>query len=287
MPNRIFDALLEEKIEIFKNAFKNVTKRVYWNEDEKKLTHPGEYGYYREIICKEFLRFLIPRRLNIDHGFLMNAYDQVSTQADIIVYDSNSTPLIENNERQRFYPIETVVAVGEVKSRLSKKGYIETINKLAQIKTLRDKVPLSKTFVRREEPGEYDPVSYRYDNLFSFIICEKLDFDLSQIGSLTHAHYDSKFSHNNKHNLIFSIDDGLIAYHYIDPEDSESRILPFPVHDGVNLKNVHVLASPDNNDHFKFLAQYIFMGTSSASILYPDMKHYMSELKGGKLTVQA
>lgn len=285
MANRIFDALLEEKIDIFRNAFKNVSKKVYWNEDEKRLTHPGEYGYYREIVCKEFIRFLIPRRLNIDHGFLMNAEGKVSTQCDIIVFDSNSTPLIENNERQRFYPAETVVAVGEVKSKLSKNQYIETINKLAEIKVLRDKVS-SPSFVRRETAGEYDPVNYVYDNLFTFVICEKLDFDLSSLCAMTSGEYNPKFSHHHRHNVIFSIDDGILAYNFFDQDEKINKVLPYPVFAKQKLKNGYAVAKPDDNDHFKFLAQYLFMGTSSSSILFPDMAHYMMPIKGGELKLE-
>lgn len=285
MANRIFEYLLEEKITNFKNGFKNVSKNVFWNEETKKLTHPGEYGYYREIICKDFIRFLIPRRLNIDTGFLINTADTVSTQCDIIVFDGNSTPLIENNERQRFYPVETIAAIGEVKSVLTKTKLIEAINKLAEIKQMRDKTSSSVSFVRREHKGNYDPSNYQFDSIFSFIICEKLDFDISNICDLITESYDKKYKPHNKHNLILSIEDGLLTYNYFDSELKNNKCIPWPIFNTSLLKNLF-LVQTENNDHIRYFASCLFQGTSSASILFPDTVNYMKPTHGGEFKIE-
>ena len=66
----IFEQILIEKIEMFKMSFSNTAKKVFIDE-EGKLIHPGEFGSYRENICKEFLRYIVPSRLDIGQGFLM------------------------------------------------------------------------------------------------------------------------------------------------------------------------------------------------------------------------
>jgi hypothetical protein len=278
MASKIFEALLEEKIEIFKNAFKSVSKNVFWNEELKKLSHPGEYGLYREIICKEFIRYLIPRRLNIDTGFLINTDNKVSTQCDLIVYDLNSTPLIEDSEKQKFYPVESVPAVGEVKSVLSKSKFIETINKLAKIKQMKETIT-SPTFVRREvEVGPFDTIYYNPDGLFTFIICDKLDFDISDICNLITASYNSSVGHHNKHNLILSIEDGLLTYYFFDSKTKRHRFLPYPIDMREKLKNAFVPSKPANNEHFKHFAHYMFFGISNSSILHPETANYLHPL---------
>src|ERR1700748_1622761 len=118
MSNKIFQSILDEKIEFFKFAFQQTSKNIFWDEAKKQLIHPGEYGMYREAVCKDLLRLFIPGRLDIGNGFLINDVGDISTQCDIIVYDKNATPLIENTERQRFYPVETVSSIGEIKSDL-------------------------------------------------------------------------------------------------------------------------------------------------------------------------
>ena len=65
MGNKIFKAILSEKIERFKWAFQQTSKEIFWDEKSGDLIHPGEFGSYRESICKDYLRLIIPSRLEI------------------------------------------------------------------------------------------------------------------------------------------------------------------------------------------------------------------------------
>ncbi len=120
MANQIFDSLLIEKIDQFKSSFSNISKEVFYDEEKKRIFHTGEYGTYRESIVRDFLQFIIPRGLDISTGFLMTSLDDVSTQCDVVIFDSKMTPIYEEGERQRFFPIESTHGIGEVKSTLSK-----------------------------------------------------------------------------------------------------------------------------------------------------------------------
>lgn len=84
----------------------------------------------REKTVKNFLKYFIPERLNIDDGFIITSDDFISTQCDIIIYDKSSTPLIEGENSQNFFTQETVVAIGEVKSNLNKCNLGKALNKL-------------------------------------------------------------------------------------------------------------------------------------------------------------
>lgn len=206
MGNIILQSILDEKIENFRLAFQSTSKNIFWDENENRLIHSGEYGAYRESICKDFLRMLVPHRLEISSGFIINDDDKVSTQSDIIIFDSNSTPLIENSERQRFFPVETIAAIGEVKSNLTKSALKEALNKLAKNKQLREKIK-SPSKIKRDHEGGFDPKNYSYDSLFSFLICNKLDFDISNICNEINGFYDQEIQPWHKHNLILSIED--------------------------------------------------------------------------------
>src|SRR3954453_6663752 len=216
MPSTVFNELLNEQIEIFRNSFSSVSRATFYDEQEGKLIHAGEFGMYREAVCRDFLRFLIPGRLALSQGFLINSHDEVSTQCDIIVYDSQSTPLIQSEDRQRFFPVETVCAVGEVKSNVSKTNLKEALHKLVNVKRMRDQVSASNPVVRSEQQGryrpEYNPEVNMYDQLITFLICEKLDFDLD--GVIMDELYVSDVLRRHRHNLIFSLQDGLLIYYY-------------------------------------------------------------------------
>lgn len=118
MPSVIFNTLLDEKIAVFRSVFANTSRQIFVNSNGD-LRHPGECGQFREAIVRDFLRFFIPGRVAVSNGFVITAHDDVSGQCDLIAFDANATPLIESGERQRFFPVESVCAIGEVKSIVS------------------------------------------------------------------------------------------------------------------------------------------------------------------------
>ncbi|AWI26862.1 DUF6602 domain-containing protein [Flavobacterium pallidum] len=277
MGNVIFNKILEEKIEFFKFAFQQTSKDIFFDEDSKKLIHPGEFGTYREAICKDFLRFFIPMRLDISTGFLIVDSGNVSKQCDLIVYDRNNTPLIENAERQRFFPVETVCAIGEIKSDLSKNNFKEALNKLARNKRIKEGMS-HPTVLKRDHPGKFTPNVYPYDNIFSFLICNKLDFKLDNICDEIDSLYEDDILQNQKHNLILSINDGVLLY-----RDDNDKSMMYS-HMGLKpLKNSFITPDKNVNCHFFYACSYIFMGTTSASIYYPEISDYIGDSFSGGL----
>jgi hypothetical protein len=280
MSSRIFQSILDEKISLFRFAFQQTSNSIYWDDKNNRLIHAGEYGMYREAICKELLRLFIPIRLDIGNGFLINSRGQNGTQCDIVVFDKNATPLIENNDRQRFFPVETVCAIGEIKSDLDKNGLKEAINKLARNKSLRegmfDPVPL-----KRDRLGKYDPQGFSYDNIFSFIICNKLTFDISSLPEEIDGFYDTTTNPWLKHNLILSIEDGILLYY-----DHNNVTFHYPTIPSLVLKNRLIIPDKTPNIHFYFFCSALFMGTTSNTIYYPEIGRYINEITDGKIISQ-
>lgn len=281
MSNIIFNALLEEKIENFIAAYEKTSNQVFYDEAKKRLKHSGEYGTYREILVREFLKFFTPSRLDIHNGFLITSTDAISTQCDAIIFDAKNTPLIENGEKQRFFPVETACAIGEVKSTLSKSQLKEALNKLARNKALREQI-LSPTIIRRERNGKFDPQNYAYDQLPSFLICQNFDFNFLSLTKEINSFYESDIEIRHRHNLILSLKDGLLAY-----ADSNNKTLMFPEimgriqSDGSlspreQLKNRLVISEDSKNTHIKLFCSYMFLLSSSVTILYPEVTNYMS-----------
>lgn len=273
MNNNIFEKLLIEKIENFRRAFNYTAEDVFFDENGK-LIHPGEFGHYREETCKQFIRYIAPSRLSIGQGFLINTYNEVSHQCDIVIYDALQTPLVESQFSQMFYTVESVAAVGEIKSVLSKQTFKETINKLATVKNMRERVKYP-VVLKRERGRDFDPSSYAYDQLFTFIICKKLDFDITDISTNINSFYDEGLDYRYRHNLILSVEDGLLAYY-----DDNKKTMMYPSVNNVNLKNRFVCPNENPDAHFKFFASYLFMGTSNATILYPEISDYMGSTSG-------
>jgi len=275
MSNLIFNKILEEKIEFFKYSFKETSRSIFYDEKTKRLIHPGEFGTHREQICKDFLRYIIPMRLDLGSGFIITDKGDVSTQIDILIYDRNNTPLIENSEKQRFYPVETVAGIVEIKSDLSKSEFKTALNKLARNKKLKENIS-NPVKIKRDKDGKFDPINYPYDTIFSILICNKLTFNLDSLSEEIDGLYEDDIQTWQKHNLVLSIEDGLLAYY-----DNNKKSLMFP-YVGTKLKNRFTRPDKNPNSHFFFASSYIFMGTTSASIYYPEITDYIKDsFQGG------
>ncbi|XRG77040.1 DUF6602 domain-containing protein [Rossellomorea sp. GAMAL-10_SWC] len=137
MTSKIFDEVLDRHINFFIEDFCYRSIELFKPSEKDKFFHSGEFGVYREQIVRSFLKKLIPTNLEIGTGFIINDKSEVSTQCDVIVFDKVNTPLQDDVP---FYPIETVVAIGEVKSNLDTTGLKEALKKLAKNKELRENV---------------------------------------------------------------------------------------------------------------------------------------------------
>jgi hypothetical protein len=273
MSNHVFKSLLESEAKKFRDSFSEDSERLFYDEASKKLRHSGEFGMYREVVCKQFLRYFTPRSLDIASGFVITPNDEISTQCDIIVFDLNNTPLIQTDDRQKFFPIETVITVGEVKSILTKGQLKSALIKLSHVKRLRNINEQSPTIRRINYTSPIG--SHSADDLFTFLICKKLNFDLTNISDDMENIYDG-ISRRYWHNVIFSIEDGLIIYYdgkkfHPWPEASfniENRAEPTSV---LYNENTQV----DEFANFKSFAREFFLATSNATIFYPEILHYL------------
>jgi len=284
-------ALLDERIDEFRRSFLVSSRQLYFGPEGKPL-HNGEFGGHREVIARTLVSQFTPERMAVDTGFVVNSGGNVSTQCDIIIYDKGSTPLIRNANYQRFFPIESVCAVGEIKSILKLSEAKDALIKLAKTKALRDTVH-EPSYVYRARTGSenprYRPERDELDQLVSFVICEKLDFDVaSKLGELVDC-YNNEVPQRpfcNQHNLLLSIEDGLLAYLH-----GSGLLYPFP-------SALTLCCSPDNPDeilerakllghrwmqanhrsieHIRHFCALLHTALASISVLFPNLADYVS-----------
>lgn len=286
-------SLLDEKMNHFKLSF-NESSRQLFADSEGKLVHPGEFGEYRESITKDFLSALIPQRMGIDSGFVVTSSGDISTQCDLVIYDKSVTPLLKTENLQRFFPIESVCAVGEVKSVLSLADLKKALRKLAKVKSMRDSL-FEPTYIycskKSGDFGEFQPELDEKDQIISFLICESFDFDLKENFSKILACYKEELPQRpfcHRHNLILSIEDGLLAY--LHPEgylfqfpskitdiyDYQADGPPKFIKTSPNrLKNRLVLPNTNSLEHIRHFSTLFHQGISLVSVLFPDMSEYI------------
>lgn len=271
MSNRVFQSLVDQAISDLVNYY-NSTKEIFWNPDTQKLTHPGEYGNYREKIVEKLLRLFLPSRLGIGSGFIISNAGDVSTQCDLIIYDRGEAPPLENNENQKFFPVELVVGVGEVKSNVRTPGELRTIlGKLASVKKLRENTRDAEP-MRKFHVSPFDLVGNPLDQMFTFVFANKFEFDPT---AETVLNYPPEISPRHWHNAIATIDDGTYSYK---TRSGKVSNLFFPCCGGVR-NEFHVVKKQelDTQAHLKFFLLGFSNGLKNTTTLSMDNVLYLTD----------
>jgi hypothetical protein len=224
--NEITRNLTIQNYRNFLNSFKE-SKTIFWDDKEKRLFHSGEYGIYREELVKKWLRIVVPEKFGISSGFIITDKGSISTQCDIIIYDKDKTPKIENIDSQRFFPIETVSCIGEVKSDINTSSDLNKyLIKLSEIKKLREEVTDPLPYYRGMTGNDLSPKLNPFDNIYSFLICNKFGFKLD-LDKIDYGDIEQQYKHNN----VLSLEDGVINYRTV----GGSTNLNMPFMGGDNL----------------------------------------------------
>ncbi|WP_324005679.1 DUF6602 domain-containing protein [Aeromonas hydrophila] len=247
MTSKIYEALVDHKIKIFKEHFSTQSKALFWDDKSKKLIHAGEYGRYREDLTSELLKQFTPKHIEFSTGFIVTPQDNVSTQCDLILYDKDFTPALSDGELNYFFPVDSVISVCEVKSDINTRADLENILiKLSNVKKL--------SHERSQESAPTDGRTFDYENgcndVFTFVVCNKMEFKLNELPRIIDDLYiENNINHRYRHNLIYSLNDGLVIYKDI----SSNQLCSYPVFSGVNGITVHQQSS-DKVDRM-FLSQ--------------------------------
>ena len=83
------------------------------------IPHSGSKGTIREILIRELFRPLLPADIGVGTGHIVTAKNDKSPQQDVIVYNRQILPPILHENTLGLFPIESVLATVEVKSRLT------------------------------------------------------------------------------------------------------------------------------------------------------------------------
>ncbi len=267
MASHIFSSLLNEKIERFKLSFQTTGAQLF--KEESGITHAGEFGSFREHACKELLELIIPSRLSIGSGFLISSLNNKSKQCDIVIYDKLYSPKLEDESRKRFFPVEVVSAIGEIKSDLSLLKLKQALNKLARNKSLREEIKhpsLSNSSLKHKFQPSINPD----DHVFSFLICNRLTFDHRPLPTFLETIYDQDIQPWQKHNMILSLEDGL--FFYANPQ--ERKTLSYPSIGSLRFQNAG-LKIEQKHDHLYVACQQLFNGTSRSNIFHVELSDYL------------
>lgn len=96
-----------------------VSEALRTHDEARAEKHPGLAGLVREIAVELLLRPLLPPRVAIGTGKIVDSEGRESTQLDVILHDTSILPAAIYGNRFGLFPIEACLYVIEVKSTAS------------------------------------------------------------------------------------------------------------------------------------------------------------------------
>jgi hypothetical protein len=106
-------------------------------EKSKQVKHAGSRGTVRENVLRAFLeKGRLPERYGIGSGEIVSRVRETSQQSDLIIYDRLNGVTLLYDENTQVYPIDCVYGIVEVKSALSKKELLDSLEKIRTFKSM-------------------------------------------------------------------------------------------------------------------------------------------------------
>ena len=123
----------------FKDIINGIITEIIDAKDKSAKIHSAgdirASGDEVEDLIREKISLFLPERYLVRQGHIVNSEGKVSHQFDIIIFDRLSTPkFFESRNKTVFYPIESVLAVGEIKKTLRANDMIDFGKKIKNLK---------------------------------------------------------------------------------------------------------------------------------------------------------
>ncbi len=134
----------------------------------RSIPHSAEIGALIERQFRSQLEDVLPEKIGVSQGFVVDSIGGVSRQMDIILYDKLNTPRIFASEGAQMFPVEATYACGEIKSKLGSRELEDCFKKCLSYKTL-----CRKAYITQPSPitNSYTLFGSEHDHWQSIFFC--------------------------------------------------------------------------------------------------------------------
>ncbi len=158
------------------STFEKIARQfeIEFAELAREIDHNLSAGEARERTLATLLRKYLPQRAGVDRGFVIDAVGGQSQQIDLIIFDKSAGAVFEA-AGVKYFPCETVLAVGEVKSDIvSTATFRDALSRIQSVKVLDrsnrgTNKPITGPGVSTEQIVRFDPATNHRDQIFSFV----------------------------------------------------------------------------------------------------------------------
>lgn len=147
-------------------------------------TTPATVGMAREKAVRDKLKQLLPGSIDIGTGFVIDSFGNTSKQTDIVILERDICPVFSINDTPEttYYPCESVLAVGEIKSVLDSDDITDAFAKIESVKSCKryveDSIHWRKYFntftTVGAESERYSQQDHPNDQIYGFVLCQSL-----------------------------------------------------------------------------------------------------------------
>lgn len=148
-------------------------------------TTPTLAGDSREHPARQQLERLLPPAAGVGSGVVIDCAGNVSKQQDVVIYDRTITPVlsVNGNPSATYYPIEGVIAVGEIKTTVGRTELEDAFAKIGSVQRLKRCVgPVPEVFRLYGMSGSlhgapheaFDQAGKATDQIFGFLMCKSM-----------------------------------------------------------------------------------------------------------------
>lgn len=278
--------------EIFKREAENIIKK---REESISVHGTGDIraaGNDVEIEVRKFFKRILPKNLYVTNGHLIDKDGNVTPQIDLIITDNSNIPsLMTTSDGTEYIPIESVYAIGEIKSTYYKsKKYIESFSDC--IKTIKEEL-----FFEEIENTAYQGKMKNNTNmrdiflgkgnkilnkLYTFMLfVDSGDFNFADI-----SEYYKKSSKENLPSFTVILNAGIIMYSKYDDKTLQFARYPDEKEDDLGFSWHFQPFSSDygsiEGNHLGCLYYALLNHISNSYLESPDMSEYFGKMMIGK-----
>ncbi|GFZ76727.1 hypothetical protein GCM10011531_02510 [Aquaticitalea lipolytica] len=115
--------ILSARIDLMRNLYSATSE----------INHTNEKGSFREFFISELIEPLLPNSYGIGSGIIVDNKGNQSTQLDIIIFDKRIMRPILSSGSSGVFPIDSVLAILEIKSKITSTEYKKLIPCLTKL----------------------------------------------------------------------------------------------------------------------------------------------------------
>lgn len=203
------------------------------------FNHSGIKGEGNETAIRDLIVRFLPKKYAVGSGIVIDRYGNKSRQCDIIIYDNHNYPELLSMSTSKFYPVDLVYAVIEVKTKLDSeksKIAIQNIDSVLKLEYIKERFRVSPT----------EPI--HEINLYTKLFIEEhtkpplgliFAYETETNCLNTFLNWFSKQNSKdfeNTPNNVCSLDQGILVF-----KNSKPEIFPlvFPISDGIDFQTTN------------------------------------------------